>query len=75
MTKSTKPSAEELDLTDVTWHKSRLSNLDNCVEVAKVGEWTVVRDSMNPDGPKLVFTRGEWEAFTGAIRAGQPELL
>ncbi|MCX9191597.1 DUF397 domain-containing protein [Carbonactinospora thermoautotrophica] len=75
MTKSTKPSAEELDLADVTWHKSRFSNLDNCVEVAKVGEWTVVRDSMNPDGPKLVFTRAEWEAFTGAIRAGQPELL
>ncbi len=75
MTGNTKPHADELDLTCVTWYKSRFSNLDNCVEVTKVGEWTVVRDSMNPDGPKLVFSRAEWDAFTGAIRAGQPELL
>ena len=30
-----------------------------------------VRHSKDPDGPKLVFTAGEWEAFTVGIRAGE----
>jgi Domain of unknown function (DUF397) len=30
-----------------------------------------VRDSKNPDGPKLVFTPAEWEAFTAGLRDGE----
>jgi len=29
-----------------------------------------VRDSKDPDGPKLIFTVADWTAFTAAIRTG-----
>jgi hypothetical protein len=28
-----------------------------------------VRDSKNPDGPRLTFTRDEWRSFTANIKA------
>ncbi len=31
--------------------------------------WTV-RDSKDPDGPKLIFTPEEWAAFTSSVRTG-----
>lgn len=30
-----------------------------------------VRDSKNPTGPALVFTPGEWDAFTAGIQGGE----
>jgi hypothetical protein len=33
-----------------------------------------VRHSKDPDGPRLVFSAGEWEAFTADIRAGDLDL-
>jgi hypothetical protein len=39
----------------------------NCVEVATAG--TVrVRDSKDPGGPELAFTRAGWQEFTAAVR-------
>ncbi|MGH3329589.1 MAG: DUF397 domain-containing protein, partial [Streptomycetales bacterium] len=47
------------------------SNADrNCVEVAFLDDAIAVRDSKDPSGPKLVFTRGEWGAFTGGVVDG-----
>ena len=54
------------------WHKSSHSgaNGGNCVEVARtLPEAVAVRDSKDPDGPKLIFTPADWAAFTTAIRA------
>jgi Domain of unknown function (DUF397) len=54
------------------WHKSSHSgaNGGNCVEVARTLPAAVaVRDSKDPDGPKLIFTPADWTAFTTAIRA------
>jgi hypothetical protein len=58
------------------WLKSSHSSGDGeCVEVASVGDPSergdrviAVRDSKNPDGPKLHFTPGEWQAFTGSVK-------
>ncbi len=53
------------------WKRSRRSGSggDNCVEVAFAAEGAVgVRDSKNPTGPVLEFTRSEWQAFTGGVR-------
>lgn len=52
------------------WRKSSFSNPNGnqCVEVA-FGQGVVgLRDSKNPDGPRLVFDPGRWLAFTTAVR-------
>jgi hypothetical protein len=42
------------------------------VEVAHLDDGLVgVRDSKNPGGPALVFTPGEWDAFTGGVTDGE----
>ncbi len=51
------------DLTQAVWRKSTFSNGSggNCVEVAaNLPGIVAVRDSKDPDGPKLIFTPGEW---------------
>jgi hypothetical protein len=45
-----------------------------CVEVAFVGEAVAVRDSKNPQGPALVFTRAEWDAFLRGTKDGEFDL-
>ena len=32
-----------------------------------------LRDSKNPDGPKLIFTPGEWRTFTEKIKHSEPK--
>jgi hypothetical protein len=42
------------------------------VEVAHLdGGMIGVRDSKNPSGPALVFTPGEWDAFTAGVNDGE----
>lgn len=55
------------------WHKSSFSGQgDNCVEVAPLANGgRALRDSKNPEGPRLTFTFGEWEAFRLGVRAGE----
>ena len=49
------------------WRKSSSSHANgNCVEVT-MGDGVRVRDSKNPGGPVLSFSRAEWAAFTGRI--------
>ncbi|QIS20276.1 DUF397 domain-containing protein [Nocardia terpenica] len=61
-----------VDLTDARWFKSsRSSGGSECVEVAHLGKGMVgVRDSKNQAGPALVFTPGEWDAFTANLIDG-----
>ena len=62
-----------IDLSEARWVKSSRSgpNSDNCVEVAFVDEAIAVRDSKNPDGPALIFTAAEWDAFVGGAKDGE----
>jgi hypothetical protein len=42
------------------------------VEVARnLPGIVAVRDSKDPDGPKLVFAPDQWVAFTAVIKAGE----
>ncbi|RJL30541.1 DUF397 domain-containing protein [Bailinhaonella thermotolerans] len=54
----------------IVWRRSSRSQPDgeNCVEVAGVGAAVAVRDSKDPEGPWLEFTRGEWGEFLGRIK-------
>lgn len=62
-----------VDLSQAMWVKSVRSsgNCDNCVEVAFVDGAIAVRDSKNPTGPALVYTRAEWDAFIGGVKDGE----
>lgn len=66
-------------MDDLRWMKSSYSAADqDCVEVACTGEGDLfvahVRDSKDPEGPKLTFTRGEWDAFVAGAQAGEFDL-
>jgi Domain of unknown function (DUF397) len=63
-----------MDLSSAEWHKSTLSQANGCVEVAIQDDGVAVRDSKDRSGPVLVFTRQEWEAFVGGVRAGDFDL-
>ena len=58
------------------WRKSsRSGSTTNCVEVAaNVPGVVAVRDSKDPDGPKLTFAPAEWDAFTAGVRIGEFDL-
>ncbi len=63
-----------MDLTTAKWCKSSYSNANGgqCVEVARNLPGVVaVRDSKDPDGPKLIFGLDQWLAFTGGVKAGE----
>jgi hypothetical protein len=65
-----------VDLSRAEWRTSARtgSNYDNCVEVAFVDGAVAVRDSKQPDGPVLVFTPDEWDAFVGGAKDGEFDL-
>jgi hypothetical protein len=61
------------ELLGVTWQKSRRSNPSgNCVELAKLPHdgGIAVRNSRDPDGPALIYTLAEVEAFILGARDG-----
>ena len=66
-----------MDLSRAEWRKSSWSggNGGDCVEVARnLSGAVAVRDSKDPDGPKLTFTPDEWVAFTAGIKTGEFDL-
>ena len=57
------------DLSRAQWTKSSYSgNSGNCVEVARLSTGVAVRDSKDPNGPVLIYTRDEWRGFVQGIR-------
>jgi hypothetical protein len=54
------------------WRKSgRSSAQGNCVELARLpGDGVAVRNSRDPEGPALVFTDAELDAFLGGVKDG-----
>jgi Domain of unknown function (DUF397) len=63
-------SRPEGDLMD--FHKSTLSSVGGCVEVADApGDLVAMRDTKDPDGPTLIFDGAAWDAFIARIKAGE----
>lgn len=61
------------DLSNAEWFKSSYSGGGNdCVEIAYLdGGMVGVRDSKNTDGPALIFTPSEWDAFLRGAKDGE----
>ena len=59
---------------NLQWRKATYSssNGGNCVEVAAASRTIAVRDSKNPDGPRLGFGPQAWKAFTAKLKASVP---
>ncbi|MEV0271657.1 DUF397 domain-containing protein [Hamadaea sp. NPDC050747] len=58
-------------LSPIAWERSERCGDGACVEAASQGDEILVRDSKDPSGPVLRFTRREWEAFLGGVEDGQ----
>jgi hypothetical protein len=60
-------------LQGVRWRKStRSSAQGNCVELARMtGGGVAIRNSRDPEGPALVFTGAELDAFLGGVKDGE----
>jgi hypothetical protein len=62
MTNSAKPP---------TWRKSSRCGTNACVEVAKVGDGYLLRDSKRPEQEPLRFTEEELTVFVAAFADGE----
>jgi Domain of unknown function (DUF397) len=60
-----------MDLSRATWRKSSLSHASSCVEVTSADGRVAIRHSKNPEGPILMFSADEWQAFVEGIRQGE----
>ena len=61
------------ECVEVKFAKSERSNPSgNCVEVGRCGcDMVHVRDSKDKDGPRLAFTRAEWDVFVAGVKDGE----
>ena len=58
-----------IDSTTLMWQKSDFCGNGACVEIAPGPAGAVfIRDSKDPEGPMLRFTRAEWEAFAAGVK-------
>jgi hypothetical protein len=59
---------------NLEWRKATYSsgNGGNCIEVATAGHTVAVRDSKDPDGPRLAFGMQAWQAFAARVKASAP---
>jgi hypothetical protein len=50
------------------WRRGEGCGSSTCVEVAKVDDQYLIRDSKNPDSAPLSFTADEWLAFVSGVK-------
>ncbi|MFJ6140119.1 DUF397 domain-containing protein [Kitasatospora sp. NPDC092286] len=63
------PKPKDIDLTGAVWHSAPDS--PGGPQVAFIGGYIAMRNSVEPDGPVLVFDQGEWDAFRAGAEAGE----
>jgi hypothetical protein len=54
------------------WRKATYSssNGGDCVEVGTIVHTVAVRDSKDPEGPRLAFAPSHWQEFTRRVKNG-----
>ncbi|WP_067824541.1 DUF397 domain-containing protein [Nocardia inohanensis] len=73
----TETSATRIDPSTLAWRKSTFSNPSgNCVELAELTDGQVaMRNSRDPLGSVLVYTRPEIDAFLQGAKSGEFDYL
>ncbi len=63
----------KIDLSELEWFKSSFSaNGESCCTCARLSDGGMaVKDSKNPDGGILIFSRTEWQTFIGGVKLGE----
>ncbi|MEU9888274.1 DUF397 domain-containing protein [Sphaerisporangium sp. NPDC051011] len=65
----------ERDLPAVVWRKSTRSQQNGaCVEAAFCDTRVAIRDSKDPDGPKIMFAKSRWNAFIRGLKDGTMQI-
>lgn len=63
------------DFSRAAWRVSSYTGGNgDCVEIAQVKRQTAVRDSKDPDGPKLVLSTQTVRSFFDQMKAGKYDL-
>lgn len=59
-----------MDLSKAVWRKSSRSTAqaDNCVEVADVPNVVALRDSKDPNGPKIIVSRADFRHLAETLK-------
>ncbi|HCT75370.1 MAG TPA: DUF397 domain-containing protein [Micromonosporaceae bacterium] len=55
------------------WRRSSYCEANGCFEVAPMDQYALLRDSKDPNGPQLRFSREVWNEFVDAIKRGDLE--
>jgi predicted secreted Zn-dependent protease len=53
------------------WRRGSKCSAGTCVEVAKVNDQYLIRDSKNPEMAAHSFTEAEWLAFVAGVKADE----
>ncbi|HEY8457045.1 MAG TPA: DUF397 domain-containing protein [Actinopolymorphaceae bacterium] len=71
---ATHPFKGDFDLKRAEW---RSAGPDAEIQVGFVDDLIGMRSAKNPDGPILIFTAAEWEAFLSGAKDGEfdPDVL
>ncbi|MCM0679007.1 DUF397 domain-containing protein [Micromonospora phytophila] len=64
----------DFDLSRAVWQRAEGDSSESAVEVAFVDDLIGMRNSAEPDGPMLVFTQAEWDAFVAGAQDGEFDL-
>lgn len=55
----------------VQWQRGSRCGTNACIEVAKVADEFLIRDSKDPTAEPLRFSAEEWTAFVESVAAGE----
>jgi hypothetical protein len=64
----------DFDLSRAVWQRAEGDDSEGAVEIAFVDDLIGMRNSAEPDGPVLVFTQAEWDAFVAGAQDGEFDL-
>jgi Domain of unknown function (DUF397) len=58
------------DTEDIKWRVSRTCESGVCVTVARQGDYVLLGNSSQPDGPVNMYTKDEWREFLAGVKLG-----